>query len=83
MFLTLQGNGYTVQTTGGMGAGRIDVEGDRITFSNSNRCPDGVGTYTWSIEEDGRLRFTPVGKDTCGGMRPHFLPRATWGPVDP
>ena len=82
LLLTLDGNGYTVRSSMDAGAGRIDVDGDRITFSNSNRCPEGVGTYAWSIEENGRLRLTPIGEDTCGGTRPDFLPRATWGRVD-
>jgi hypothetical protein len=71
--------GYSVQAADGTGAGRIFVEGDRITFSNSNRC-DGTGTYIWSIE-DGRLGFTLEGEDPCG--RVDFLLRATFGRVDP
>jgi hypothetical protein len=77
--LGLAGNGYSVQVAGGSGAGRISVEGDRIQFSRSNRCPDGIGLYTWSIE-DGRLRFTEVEPDPCG--RADFLPLGTWGRVD-
>jgi hypothetical protein len=76
LLLTLRGTAYTVQGPD-TGAGRISVEGDRITFSNSNRCPDGVGTYVWHIEDDGRLRLTLTGDDPCG--RPDFLQRATWG----
>ena len=79
LLLTLHGMGYSVRAAGGMGAGRIFVEGDRITFSNSNRC-DGTGTYIWSIE-DGRLGFTLEGEDPCG--RVDFLLRATFGRVDP
>jgi hypothetical protein len=78
--LTMTGAGYTVQTPGDSGAGRISVEGDRIEFSHSNRCPDGIGLYTWSIEE-GRLRFTEIEPDPCG--RADFLPRGTWGPIEP
>ncbi len=81
LFLTLDGNGYTVQAADGFGAGRIFVEGDQITFSNSNRCDgDPAGTYTWGLEND-RVRFTLVGEDPCG--RAAFLLRATFGRVDP
>lgn len=79
LFLTLDGNGYSVQAAGGTGSGRIFVEGDLITFSNSNRC-EGIGTYRWSFEND-RLRFTPVDDDPCG--RADFLPLATFGRVEP
>jgi hypothetical protein len=78
LFLTLDGNGYAVQVPGESGGGRIFVEGDRITFSNSNRC-DGTGTYTWSIEDD-RLRFSLIGEDPC---RARFLLRGSYGRVDP
>lgn len=80
LLLTLKGNGYTAQAAGGTGAGRIFVEGDRITFSDSSRCREGEGTYIWGFE-DGRLRFTLVGEDPCG--RVEFLLRATFGRVDP
>jgi hypothetical protein len=79
LLITLDETGYFVQAAGGAGAGRIFVEGDRITFSDSNRC-EGTGTYTWSIEDE-RLRFTLVGDDPCG--RVDFLLRATFGRVEP
>jgi hypothetical protein len=79
LLLTLHDTGYFVQAAGGAGAGRIFVEGDRITFSDSNRC-EGTGTYTWRIEEE-RLRFTLLGDDPCG--RVDFLLRATFGRVEP
>ena len=79
LFLTLDGNGYSVQAAGGVGAGRIFVDGDLITFSNSNRC-EGGGTYRWDFVDE-RLRFTPVNDDPCG--RADFLPRATFGRVEP
>ena len=49
----------------GAGSGRIEVEGDEITFSGSRdpQCPDG-GTYRWSIEGD-KLHLAPVGTDPC------------------
>ena len=78
LLLTLRGTGYTVQATGGTGAGGIIVEGDQITFSDSNRC-EGTGVYTWEVVEE-RLRFTPVNDDPCG--RADFLPRASFGRVD-
>lgn len=79
LFLTLGGNGYSVQAADGMGAGRIFVAGDLITFSNSNRC-EGSGTYRWDFVDE-RLRFTPIDDDPCG--RADFLPRATFGRVEP
>ena len=79
LVLTLHETGYSVQAAGGAGAGRIFVEGDRITFSDSNRC-EGTGTYTWSIEDE-RLRFTLMGDDPCA--RVDFLLRATFGRVEP
>ncbi len=53
---------YT-QTWLGGGSGRIEVEGDEITFSGSIACP-GSGTYRWSIEGD-KLHLEPVGTDAC------------------
>ncbi len=53
---------YTVTWLGG-GHGRIEVEGDEITFFGSSECP-GRGTYRWSIEGD-KLDLEPVGTDPC------------------
>jgi hypothetical protein len=53
---------YTVTWLGG-GNGRIEVEGDEITFFGSRDCP-GRGTYRWSIEGD-KLDLEPVGTDPC------------------
>jgi hypothetical protein len=53
---------YTVTWLGG-GNGRIEVEGDEITFLGSNECP-GRGTYRWSIDGD-KLDLEPVGTDPC------------------
>ena len=47
----------------GTGSGRIEVDGDEITFSGSSGCP-GSGTYRWSIDGD-QLHFEPVGTDAC------------------
>jgi hypothetical protein len=48
-----------------VGSGRVEVEGDEITFSGSGdpQCP-GSGTYRWSIEGD-NLHLEPVGTDPC------------------
>jgi len=53
---------YTVTWLGG-GNGRIEVEGDEITFFGSSDCP-GRGTYRWSIDGD-KLDLEPVGTDPC------------------
>ena len=60
--LAFTATGYT-QTWLGGGSGRIEVEGDEITFSGSLECP-GSGTYRWSIEGD-KLHLEPVGTDPC------------------
>ena len=59
--------GYSVQRGPESVGGRISVSGAEITFSNSSAC-DGVGHYTWAVT-DGRLRFTEVELDPCGGRR--------------
>jgi hypothetical protein len=53
---------YTVTWLGG-GNGRIEVEGDEITFFGSRECP-GRGIYRWSIKGD-KLDLEPVGIDPC------------------
>ena len=55
---------FTIQWAGA-GSGRVELEGDEITFSGSRdpQCPDG-GTYRWSIEGD-KLHLEPVGTDPC------------------
>lgn len=60
--LTFTATDYTINWLGA-GAGRIEVEGDEITFSGSGGCP-GSGTYRWSIEGE-KLHFEPVGPDAC------------------
>ena len=59
--------GYSVQRGPESVGGRISVSGAEITFSNSTSC-DGVGHYTWAVT-DGRLRFTEIEPDPCGGRR--------------
>ena len=80
VLLTLQDHGYRIQRGGDVGSGRISVDGDRITFSHSNLC-DGVGVYTWAIEDD-RLRLTEIEEDPCSG-RPDVLLLGTFGRVEP
>ena len=60
--LTFTATDYAINWLGA-GNGRIEVEGDEITFSGSGGCP-GSGTYRWSIEGD-KLHFEPVGPDAC------------------
>lgn len=60
--LTFTPTNYTIVWRGG-GNGRIEVEGDEITFSGSIECP-GRGTYRWSIEGD-KLHLDPVATDPC------------------
>jgi hypothetical protein len=65
--LTFMAHGnYTVQPAlPNVGTGRIEVDGDEITFSSrpNPQCP-GSGTYRWSIEGD-ELHLEPVGPDPC------------------
>ena len=60
--LTFTATDYAINWLGA-GNGRIEVEGDEITFSGSSGCP-GSGTYRWSIEGD-MLHFEPIGTDEC------------------
>ena len=62
--LTFTATNFTISWLGG-GSGRIEVEGDEITFRGSPnpQCPGG-GTYRWSIEGD-KLHLEPVGTDPC------------------
>ena len=59
---------FTIQWAGA-GSGRVEVDGDELTFSGSRdpQCPDG-GTYRWSVEGD-KLHFEPVGTDPCPFQR--------------
>lgn len=66
--LFLRENRYTAQVvrTPDSGNGKVSVNGDTITFSDSDRCPgDPGGTYSWVIE-NGELSFTLIGTDPCG-----------------
>ena len=62
--LTFTATTFTISWLGG-DSGRIEVEGDEITFRGSPnpQCPGG-GTYRWSIEGD-KLHLEPVGTDPC------------------
>lgn len=46
-------------------AGKLSVEGDRISFYDGDICV-GTGTYNWSIA-GGELSFVSVEPDPCGG----------------
>ena len=67
--LSLRGNqGVFNQPGGGGVVGEISVEGDRITFFESELCV-AAGTWQWSIEGDS-LTFTAVDPiDPCGSRR--------------
>lgn len=62
--LTFTATTFTISWLGG-DSGRIEVDGDEITFRGSPNpeCPPG-GTYRWSIEGD-KLHLEPVGTDPC------------------
>lgn len=65
--LRIRETSYTIsRVTAGFpatGNGRVEVDGDEIVFSRSNRCA-GDGRYRWSIEGD-VLRFAPIASDPC------------------
>jgi hypothetical protein len=58
----------------GQAVGDIVVNGDTITFSNSNQCP-GSATYQWSVT-DGVLRFVQLTPAPC--PRAGRLPDVDW-----
>jgi hypothetical protein len=78
--LVLHGQTYTVYVLGGgqtasdTASGRIDVDGDQITFYGGSRCP-GSGTYQWTVA-GGVLRFSARDSDPC--PRSELLPSAAW-----
>jgi hypothetical protein len=53
--------------------GNVSVNGNHITFSNSNTC-DGAGTYRWRLDSRGRLDLALIGEDPC--PRSGFLQHA-------
>jgi hypothetical protein len=63
--LLLRVDSYRIARGLASGTGKIAVDGDVITFSNSNLC-DGIGTYRWSLEGD-MLTLTLTGGDPCRG----------------
>jgi hypothetical protein len=70
LVLVIRETGYRLtQSSPAIGSqsatGRIEVDGDEITFSNATACT-GDGRYRWSIEND-ILRFAPIGEDACPG----------------
>ena len=62
--LTFTATNFTISWLGG-DSGRIEVDGDQITFRGRSNpeCPSG-GTYRWSIEGD-KLHLEPIGTDPC------------------
>jgi len=72
--LEISETGYRIAAPNPFGAvsgprnGRVEVDGDEITFSNSTTCV-GDGRYRWSIEGD-LLRFEPIGTDQCPNRAP-------------
>jgi hypothetical protein len=63
--LLLRADSYRITRGPASGTGKIAVDGDVITFSNSILC-DGIGTYQWSLEGD-MLTLTLTGGDPCSG----------------
>ena len=63
--LRLRADSYQITRGADSGSGRVDVEGDIMTFSNSNLC-DGIGTYRWLLQND-ILTLTSTGADPCSG----------------
>jgi hypothetical protein len=75
-FLSLTGTTYSIVVVGGVtGNGRISVEGNRITFSDSNHGP-GDGFYEWLIEGD-TLTFTELDPPDDHG-RKYALTGVSW-----
>ena len=65
--LTLGDKSYRAKRGFDVGAGPIGVHGEQIDFCGSNLCPNGRGTYKWSIKS-GQLRFDMVSPDPCHGQ---------------
>ena len=65
MTLLLRVDSYGITRGPASGSGKIAVDGDVITFSNSNLC-DGIGTYRWLLQKD-VLTLTSTGADPCRG----------------
>jgi hypothetical protein len=63
--LRLRADSYQITRGPASGSGRVDVEGDIMTFSNSNLC-DGIGTYRWLLQND-ILTLTSTRADPCSG----------------
>jgi hypothetical protein len=63
--LRLTADSYQITRGPNSGSGRVDVEGDIMTFANSNLCA-GIGTYRWLLQND-ILTLTSTGADPCNG----------------
>src|SRR5512133_1230454 len=65
VLLIINDTGYSIDRSGFAASGHISVTGDQIAFSRVQSCA-GTGTYTWAIDGNGVLTFTPVGDpDPC------------------
>lgn len=65
--LSLSGRAYTINRSfEGPVHGKVAVEGERITFSASDFCPNGKGVYQWAIEGD-KLTLNSIQPDECPG----------------
>jgi glucose/arabinose dehydrogenase len=65
VLLIINDTGYSITRSGFAASGHISVTGDQIAFSRVQSCV-GTGTYTWAIDANGVLTFTPVGDpDPC------------------
>ncbi len=63
--LVIEPGTYRILRGGQSGSGLIDVVDDEITFHSSSLC-SGSGSYIWTVD-GGRLTFTAVDTDPCGG----------------
>lgn len=72
--LRLTTTNYRVSREGATGSGRLEIDGEQATFSQSALC-SGAGVYRWELDGS-TLRFTPVEPDPCTG-RAAFLEGAT------
>jgi hypothetical protein len=44
--------------------GKVQVDGNQIRFSDSDACPNGIGTYRWNVDGDS-LTLTSIRPDEC------------------
>ncbi len=65
------------QMTGWKSIGTFVVAGDRILFANDPSCPDGVGVYSWRLEE-GQLKLTVIDDKCAINLRAMNLTEVPW-----